>query len=99
MDNSVVTVASNVHGVSPITTADRYSQAVKKRVKIPRPNSIAEYNKYMGGTDQMDANIGVYRIGIRGKKWWWCIFTWLIDVCINNAWVIMKETGIRYIST
>lgn len=45
----------------------------------------------MGGTDQMDANLNVYRIGIRGKKWWWPIFTWLVDVCVQNAWIIYKN--------
>ena len=47
----------------------------------------------MGGTDQMDGNVAKYRIGIRSKKWWWPIFTWLIDVSINNAWILMKSCG------
>lgn len=92
-DNSVVTVASNVHGVFPITTANRYSAAEKKKVGISRPNVISKYNNFMGGTDQMDSNVNVYRIGFRGKKWWWSIFTWLIDVCIQNAWVLCRKTG------
>nr|CAH7762980.1 unnamed protein product [Callosobruchus chinensis] len=47
----------------------------------------------MGGTDQMDANLNVYRIGVRGKKWWWPIFTWLVDVSIQNAWILQKSDG------
>ncbi|KAJ3661550.1 hypothetical protein Zmor_005941 [Zophobas morio] len=47
----------------------------------------------MGGVDLMDENIGRYRVGMRGKKWWWCIFTWLLDVCIQNAWQIHKKCG------
>ncbi|XP_030762656.1 piggyBac transposable element-derived protein 3-like [Sitophilus oryzae] len=82
MDNSVVTVASTVHGVQPVTNALRYSSKEKKKIGIPRPYCIGKYNEFMGGTDQMDANINVYRIGIRGKKWWWPIFTWLLDSCI-----------------
>jgi len=39
----------------------------------------------MGGTDRMDENIAMYRIGIRGKKWWWPLFTWLLDAAIHNA--------------
>lgn len=56
-------------------------------------NCIAMYNKYMGGTDQMDENVARHRIGFRGKKWWWSIFTWLIDVALTNAWRLNKNAG------
>lgn len=93
MDNAVVTVASTVYGINPVGMASRYSMAQKKRIGIQRPNAITQYNQFMGGTDQMDANIGAYRIGIRGKKWYWPIFTYLVDVCVQNAWVIARNTG------
>lgn len=93
MDNSVVTVASTSYGVNPLGSADRYSKARKQKVKVPRPNLIGIYNKYMGGTDLMDSHVNNYRIGIRGKKWWWPIFTWLIDVAINNSWILMRMSG------
>lgn len=51
------------------------------------------YNKHMGGTDVMDENVSRYRISIRSKKWWWCLFTWLIDVMIQNAWTLYKKGG------
>ena len=43
-------------------------------------------NRHMGGVDRMDENISKYRIGIRGKKWWWSIFTWCLNAAVNNAW-------------
>lgn len=91
MDNSVVTVLSTIHGIHPVSNVSRYSSTEKKRVGIPRPFCIGKYNEFMGGTDQMDANINVYKIGIRGKKWWWPIFTWLIDCCIQNSWIIYRK--------
>lgn len=91
MDNSVVTAASSSIGVKPTNNVSRYSQKEKKKISVLRPLIIGEYNKYMGGTDLMDQNISTYRIGIRGKKWWWPIFTWLIDVCVNNAWILHKK--------
>lgn len=91
MDNSVVRVLSTVHAVYPLSNASRYSSAEKKKIGIPRPNTIGKYNEFMGGTDQMDANINVYRIGIRGKKWWWPIFTWLVDSCVQNAWITYRK--------
>lgn len=45
----------------------------------------------MRGTDVMDENVSRYRVGIRSKKWWWPIFTWLLDVSIQNAWILYRR--------
>jgi len=75
MDNAVVTMASTDVGTENVSSVKRYSQKHKKHINVSRPKLIAQYNQYMGGTDQMDQNIATYRIGLRGKKWWWPIFT------------------------
>ncbi|KAJ8941966.1 hypothetical protein NQ314_010185 [Rhamnusium bicolor] len=93
LDNSVVTVASNCYGISPMNQVKRYSRKDKKHIQVSRPFVIGEYNSGMGGTDLMDGGVNCYRIGIRSKKWWWCIFTWLIDVSIVNAWIIQRKSG------
>lgn len=51
------------------------------------------YNTYMGGTDQMDQNLGCYRIGVRGKKWYWPLVTWMFDVAMQNSWILYNKTG------
>lgn len=56
-------------------------------ISVPRPAIFTEYNRNMGGTDLMHQNINTYRIGIRGKKWWWSNFTYMIDAAVCNAWV------------
>ena len=48
----------------------------------------------MGGVDLMDNNISNYRIGIRGKKWYMPIILWLLDVCMNNAWMLARAHGV-----
>lgn len=93
-DNNIVTVGSTCHGVYPTSNVKRYSQAEKKFIQVTRPHVVGEYNKNMGGTDLMDQNISAYRIGIRSKKWWWSIFTWLLDAAINNSWIIYKKNNI-----
>ncbi|XP_064486109.1 piggyBac transposable element-derived protein 3-like [Ornithodoros turicata] len=93
VDNSVVTGMSTCHGVQPVEKASRYSQSEKKRISVPRPALFAEYNKFMGGTDRMDENVSLYRIAVRGKKWWWPIFTWLVDVVVHNAWLVLRKSG------
>ncbi|XP_046401626.1 piggyBac transposable element-derived protein 3-like [Ischnura elegans] len=75
VDNSTVRVATTCHSIQPVAPVWRFSRAEMRNVRIPRPSVISEYNRYMGGTDRMDENVSYYRIGIRGKKWWWCIFT------------------------
>lgn len=40
----------------------------------------------MGGVDRMDQNISKYRIGIKGKKWYFSIVLYIIDLAVQNAW-------------
>ena len=47
----------------------------------------------MGGTDRQDQNINRHCIAFQGKKWYWCIFTWLIDVTKQNVWLLHKKCG------
>lgn len=94
MDNSVVTIASTCYGIEPVGQVKRYSKKEKKFMNCPRPNVVAKYNNFMGGTDLMDENISRHRISIRSKKWWWSIFTWMLDVSIVNAWTVQRKAGL-----
>ena len=40
----------------------------------------------MGGVDLVDANVASCRISLRGKKWYFPIFLYLLDLCCVNAW-------------
>lgn len=65
-----------------------------QHISIPIPSVIEAYNRNMGGTDRINQNVNVYRISIRGKKWrWWCLFTWLFDVSVQNAWRLVRNSG------
>ena len=85
-DNSVVTLASNCYGVNPVRSASRSSNAEKKRISIDQPDVVYQYNQFMGGVDRLDENIAKVRVAIRMKKWWWPMFSWLLNVSVNNAW-------------
>ena len=91
-DNSVVTLASNCHGIEPMGSAQRWSHAEKKRVSIDQPYVITMYNANMGGVDRMDQNVSTYRISIRSKKWWWPLFAYLLDVAMQNSWLVYRLT-------
>ena len=89
-DNSVVTVASNMAGSGPLQTVKRWSSKEKKMVQVPQPHCVSEYNKKMGGTDIMDQSINAYRTNIRIKKWWWAIFSWMLDAAVQNTWLVHR---------
>lgn len=89
-DSKVVNVASNFGGLHPLGSAKRYSQKEKKVVNIPIPKLIQDYNNGMGGVDLLDKQISLYRIRIRSKKWWWPLFTQMIDITVVNAWRIYQ---------
>ncbi|GBP05528.1 PiggyBac transposable element-derived protein 3 [Eumeta japonica] len=91
MDNSIVSIALNNLGVQPLSMVKRYSQKDKATTQVPRPYILGEYNKYMGGVDRMDENVNMYRIHIRGKKWYWSLITWMLDTCVHNAWQLHKK--------
>lgn len=96
-DNSVVTLMTNFCNILPLTHAKRYNRKERKEALINQPNVIQQYNRHMGGVDLHDNGIANYRIGIRGKKWWWPLFTNLIDSMVVNSWKIFNiahETNI-----
>ncbi|XP_033220935.1 piggyBac transposable element-derived protein 3-like [Belonocnema kinseyi] len=85
-DNSVVTVATNNCTIEPLVSAKRYNRKQKRKESIPQPKDIAEYNQHMGCVDLHDNGICNYRINVKGKKWWWPLFVYLIDSVIVNSW-------------
>ena len=38
----------------------------------------------------MDQNVTKYQVAIRGKKWYWCLILYMLDVAVNNAWQLHK---------
>ena len=49
----------------------------------------------MGGTDYQDQHVNNYCSGIRGKKRWFPLFTWLVDVSIQNTWLLGLEANCK----
>ena len=58
---------------------------------LPEPDLIQKYNEYMSGVDRIDQNIEEYRISIRFKKWCWCLFSFLVDASVHNAFILYKR--------
>ena len=92
-DNTVVTVGSISYGSSSTSMVQRFSRADKKKIDVVCPDVVRHYNSTMGGVDRMDSNVAIYRTSIRGKKWYFPLFIELLDVAMNNAWLLYRLCG------
>ena len=56
----------------------------------------------MGGVDRMDQNISNYRIAMRGKKWYFCLVSYMFDTVFPSTMhgdckkIVMKIRWIYY---
>lgn len=66
-------------------------QRKKERVAVPQPRAINNYNKYMGGVDHHDWLLEKHSIAVRGKKWYWCLVTRIIDMAVVNAFLLYRK--------
>ena len=98
-DNNIVNVVSNKVGVHPFQTAKRWLRTESKQVTIPQPFMIRHYNSTMGGVDCTDQNIGKYRTVIRCKKWWWPLFSYCLDLSVQQAWHLYRSTNAAGVSS
>lgn len=85
-DNKEVSIATNHQSIEPFAKARRYNKELKKKVDVDMPLVIAQYNRHMGGVDLHDNAVSNYRVAIRGKKWWWTLFTSGLNSSLVNAW-------------
>ena len=47
----------------------------------------------MGGVDRPDENISLYRVSIRGKKWYFPLISHCLDMAEHNAWQLHRCNG------
>lgn len=45
----------------------------------------------MGGVDLADMLIALYRTNLKTHKWYMAIFSQMLDVCVNNAWLNYRK--------
>lgn len=87
-DSKCVSVATNFDTVFPTNQVQRWNKKERKKIPVPQPSIISNYNKHMGGVDHHDWLLEKHHISVRGKKWYWCLFTRMIDMAIVNGCVL-----------
>lgn len=79
LDNKCALLGSTFTGIEPVTWLKRYSKSDKKKVAVPCPSIIRQYNKHMGGVDKANSLLGLYRTPSRARRWYYPIFTYLLE--------------------
>ncbi|XP_049947093.1 piggyBac transposable element-derived protein 3-like [Schistocerca serialis cubense] len=87
-DNNCVKLLSNHEIVYPVSQVKRWSKAENKKVQVPQPRMISEYNNHMGGVNKLVWNVEKYHVRIQSKKWYFPLFTHSLDVALVNTRVI-----------
>lgn len=90
-DNKPVTLISTYVAAEPVHKIKRYSKEKKVKVDVECPQIVKDYNKHMGGVDLADMLISLYRTPLKTRRWYLGIFAQLIDICVNNGWLLYKR--------
>jgi hypothetical protein len=90
VDDQPVFMASNCCSVELTGQCKRYSKKDKAYIAVPQPSLNQLYNTFMGGVDLLDNSTKNYAISTRVRKWYWCIYTWFLNVSMVQAWRLYR---------
>jgi hypothetical protein len=62
-----------------------------KKVTLPCPEVVTEYHTWMRGVDVFSQRESYSRIGRRARRWWPRLAWFLIDMAINNAYILYGQ--------
>ena len=85
---TVTAAATNVDPTQTVEVMRKKKDGSKVAVKCPQ--SIALYNKYMGGVDHNDQLRGYYHVRLKCRKYYKYIFWFMFDLAITNTYVLYK---------
>lgn len=90
-DNKCFTVVSSYVDTHPVHHVLRYNKEKKRKEPVSCPNIVRQYNAHMGGVDLADMLIALYRTEMKAHRWYIPLFSQMIDICINNAWLLYRR--------
>lgn len=91
MDNRKVDLISSCSGVEPVSTVSRYDRKLGRKVDVPCPSVVQEYNHGMGGVDLLDCLTSLYKYPLKSRRWYMYIFYHSICMSVVTAWVWYKR--------
>ena len=84
-----VTVLSMIHEVNEILSTKKD----KNGNRLPKPEAIYEYMKYMSGVDLSDQYMAFHMNLCKSMKWGRKLFFHLFNMVLLNAYILNKEYG------
>lgn len=90
-DKKATCVLTTIHNPQGTTQVLR-TQKDDTRQMITCPESIAQYNKCMGGVDRFDQLLSSYNISWKSGRWWMTFFYYCLEVFIANSFILCKTT-------
>lgn len=74
-----------------IDKVKRFCKASREHVDVLCPQIVKHYNRHMGGVDLADTLIALYQTSIKSHRWYLNIFSQILDMCINNGWLLCRR--------
>ena len=93
--DKIVSMMSTVH-TGKITQSDKIHYATKE--KILKPEVILDYNKSMGGVDNLSRCVIPYSVQRRGLKWYRKIAELFIEISVFNSFIVYKKSTVTKMS-
>lgn len=94
VDSRPVNMLSSMHSSSAPATVNRRRED-GTRGPVLCPPALPEYLQFMRGIDVGDQMMSYYYAGRRSLKWWKRVFSYLVEVCSWNAYLISGRKGKR----
>ncbi|KAG8239658.1 hypothetical protein J437_LFUL019355, partial [Ladona fulva] len=81
-DNRNICMLSTNWDPNSSVSVPRKTGIGNKQIKIPCPQSVMLYTKFMGGVDRADQFRSYYGFGRTTKKWWKYLFAFVVNTAI-----------------
>ena len=91
VDKRAIYFLSTIHVAEPPSGKPcvvKRTQADGSKKDLVCPPCLPDYQKYMRGVDRIDQLCSYYNVGRRSLKWWKRVFSYGIECCLGNSYVL-----------
>ncbi|XP_067298893.1 piggyBac transposable element-derived protein 4-like [Pseudorasbora parva] len=96
-DSQEVQMCSTFHKANDGDTVQRKVKGDTHQtlVEVPVPAAVLDFNRNVGAVDPSNFITGHYRVLQKPKKWYQCVFYHLLDIAVENAFVLHELVAKR----
>ena len=88
MDKRAMTALTTIHEDTAVAVERRNRHAPGGWETVIKPQTIVEYNRYMGEVDHADQLLSYHGFGHHTVKWWRRAFFFLLDMAVVNSFIL-----------